>query len=130
MLELLGELPRYRSGDHLFTTTFGKTSIAGFSKYTARLLRLMRLELGDMANLSLHDLRRTTRTRLSELRIPEHVAEQAIGHAKRGLLRIYDQHRHGDEVREAFEAWHQRLRGIVSPPPANANVVALALVRA
>jgi integrase len=128
LLELLGSLPRYQSSDHIFSTTYGRRLFSGFSKATARLHRLMRAELGEaMPAFCLHDLRRTMRTRLSELRIPEHVAEQAIGHAKRGLLRIYDQHRHGDEVREAFEAWHRRLRSIVTPAPANANVVALAL---
>jgi hypothetical protein len=56
---------------------------------------------------------------LSELRIPEHVAELAIGHARKGLARIYDQHRYQEEVREALTLWAARLRSIVSPPPPN-----------
>ena len=80
----------------------------------------MRAELGaDMPSFCLHDLRRTMRTRLSEIGIAEHVAEIAIGHAKRGLIRIYDQHRHADAVRAAFERWHARLRDLIAPPPAN-----------
>ena len=114
LLELLATLPRFHSGDFLFSATFGVKPVNGFSKAVSRLHRLMRLELGaDMPSFTLHDLRRTMRTRLSELRISEHVAEQAIGHAKRGLLRIYDQYRHGDEIRTAFEAWHRRLRDIL-----------------
>jgi integrase len=89
MLELLGELPRYRSGDYLFSTTFGKTSIAGFSKYTAKLMRLVRSELGAMPSFALHDLRRSFRTKLSEIGISERVAELAIGHAPRNpLIRV------------------------------------------
>jgi integrase len=125
MLALLNELPRFQSGDYLFSTTFGKKPVNGFSKCAARLLRLMRAELGaDMPNLTLHDGRRTVRTRLSELRIAENVAELCIGHSKRGLLRIYDQHRHTDEIREALEAWNARLMNLVSPPPVD-NVVAI-----
>jgi integrase len=62
----------------------------------------------------IHDLRRTVRTRLSELRVPEHVAELVIGHARKGLARIYDQHRYADEMREALQAWAVRLRAIVA----------------
>jgi integrase len=126
LLKLLAELPRFRSGDHVFTTTFGKTSIAGFSKYTARLHRAMRAELGpDLPSFTLHDLRRTFRTRLSEVGVAERVAELCIAHAPRNaLVRIYDQHRFEAEIRTAHERWHQRLRGIIEPPPA--NVVTLA----
>lgn len=117
---LLATLPRFKSGDHLFSTSCGRTSISGFSRYTARLLR----EMGNPPPFSLHDLRRTYRSRLSELGISERVAEMAISHGPRnGLLRVYDQHRYESEIRSANEAWHRRLRGLVSPPPA--NVVAL-----
>ena len=118
---LLAGLPRHRSGDHVFTTTFGKTSIAGFSKFTARLVRAMRSELGpDMPPFCLHDLRRTFRSRLSEIGISERVAELCIAHAPRNaLVRIYDQHRFADEIRAAHEAWHRRLRDILEPPHSN-----------
>ena len=85
----------------------------------------MRAELPDLPPFSKHDMRRTMRTRLSELRVPEHIAEAVIGHAPRGLARIYNQHRFADEIREALELWHRRLRTIVEPAPANANVVPL-----
>jgi hypothetical protein len=73
-----------------------------------------------MPSLTIHDLRRSTRSRLSELKVEERVAERAIGHGSRnGLIRIYDQHEYRDEIRAAFEAWHARLRSLVSPPPPN-----------
>jgi integrase len=124
LLALLASLPRYHSGDFIFTTTYGRRPISGFSKATARLHRLMRAELGEMLNFSLHDLRRTMRTRLSELRVPEHVAELCIDHSKHGIKRVYDLHHHSDEIRSAFEAWHARLRGILEPAPLD-NVVAI-----
>ena len=68
------------------------------------------------------------RTRLSSLRVSERVAEMVIGHGKKGLARVYDQHEFADEMREALELWAGRLRSIVSPPPA--NVVSLQTVRA
>jgi integrase len=71
----------------------------------------------------IHDLRRTLRTHLSALRIPDHIAEMVIGHGRQGLQRVYDQHRYVDEMREALTLWAARLRSIVEPPPA--NVVAI-----
>ena len=47
------------------------------------------------------------------------VAEMVIGHGRKGLQRVYDQHRYVDEMREALELWAARLRDIVTPPPDN-----------
>jgi integrase len=115
---LLATLPRYTSGDFIFSTCWGRRPISGFSKATKRLHHLM----GNPPAWCLHDARRTMRTRLSELRIPEHVAELCIDHSKRGVKRIYDLHHHGDEIRSAFEQWHRRLRSILEPVD---NVVAM-----
>jgi integrase len=129
---ILQTLPRFRNGDHLFSTTFGEKSVSGFSKAKERLDRMMLRTLKALARKQgdepahvtlepfvLHDIRRTMRTRLSGLRVPEPVAEMVIGHGKKGLARTYDQHQYLAEMREALEAWEARLREIVTPPPAN-----------
>ena len=53
------------------------------------------------------------RTRLSALRVPHEVAEAVIGHGKKGIARVYDQHRYLSEMREALDAWAQLLERIV-----------------
>jgi hypothetical protein len=53
------------------------------------------------------------------LRVSDMVAEMVIGHGKRGLGRVYDQHRYVDEMREALELWAGRLRDIANPAPEN-----------
>jgi integrase len=126
VLALLRELPRFQRGDHLFSTTFGVKPVDGFSKTKERLDRLMLDELravhGEAAVLPpfvLHDLRRSTRTRLSALRVPDTVAEMIIGHGRKGIQRVYDQHKFVDEMREALALWTSRLRDIVEPAPPN-----------
>jgi hypothetical protein len=42
-----------------------------------------------------------------------------LGHGKKGLQRVYDQHQYETEMREALERWAARLRTIVSPPAPN-----------
>lgn len=99
-LEIVNALPR--NGDRLF-------HVNGFGKAKARLDKSMK----GVPHFVIHDLRRTVRTRLSPLTTHE-VAEMVIGHGKKGLARIYDQHEYLDEMREALDAWAQRLSGIVS----------------
>ncbi|OAF17844.1 hypothetical protein AXW67_06910 [Bradyrhizobium neotropicale] len=75
----------------------------------------------------LHDIRRTVRTHLSALPVPEMVRELILAHAKPELHKIYDQWAYLDEKREALELWAARLKNIVDPPndaPAD-NVIAL-----
>jgi integrase len=60
-----------------------------------------------------HDLRRTMRTGLSACRIAPHIAELAIGHGKKGLIKTYDQHEFGEEIRHALEQWEKRLLRII-----------------
>src|SRR3954447_3993329 len=124
MRVVLDLIPRFKGGDHLFTSTGGAKPVNGFSKMKEKLNAAMAEELGEQPSpWVFHDIRRTVRTRLSELRIPEPVAEMVIGHGRRGLARVYDQHAYTAEIREALEAWNTRLRTIVDPPPP--NVIAL-----
>ncbi len=118
-VEILDGLPHFAKGDHLFSTTSGEKPVSGFSKAKRRLDTEMLLELEEMEPFVIHDIRRTMRTGLASLRVQDHVAEMVIGHGRKGLQRIYDQHSYEPEMREALDAWAARLRGIVSPPPEN-----------
>jgi hypothetical protein len=60
-----------------------------------------------------HDIRRTVRTRLSSLRVPDRVAELVIGHGGKGLQRVYDQHSYESEMREALELWASLLKDVI-----------------
>lgn len=142
-MAIIQRLPRHRQGDHIFTTTLGARPINGWSQakreIDARMMRTLRAlarARGEnpaevrMERWVLHDLRHTVRTRMAAMRIPDNVAEMVIGHGKRGMQRIYDQHHYLDEMREALEAWAALLVGIADPQPAPDNVVSLARVRA
>jgi integrase len=136
VIALLATLPRFRTGDFLFSTTGGKLPTVISNKVKAqidarmlRTLKAMARKRGDdpsrveLKPWVIHDLRRVLRTNLSALRVPDHIAEMVIGHGRKGLQRVYDQHRFVDEMRDALQQWSMRLRDITTPPPA--NVVAL-----
>ena len=42
-----------------------------------------------------------------------------LAHAKPGLHKTYNKYEYLDEKREALEAWHELLRGIVEPIAGN-----------
>jgi integrase len=119
VIAILETLPRFNKGDHLFSTTLGTKAVNGFSKAKQRLDKAMVTELGALEPFVLHDIRRTMRTGLSALPVPDLVRELVIGHTKPGLHKVYDQHAYLDEKRHALELWAARLRDIVQPPPAN-----------
>jgi integrase len=141
VIAILKTLPRFRSGDHLFSTTFGKTPVNGFSAAKARLDRKMLpswraigrakgedRRLAQFSPFTIHDLRRTMRTGLSALPVPDLIRELVIAHAKPGLHRVYDQFAHLDERRRAMDLWAARLRNIVNPTPKSNNVIQIASV--
>lgn len=121
---ILRSLPDLR-GPYLFSLSFGRKPVNGFSKAKTALDELMLADLrradpdAVLEDWVLHDLRRTGRTRLSALRVADVVAELCIGHRQKGLHAVYDQHAYLDERRDAFESWAGRVRDIVEPPPAN-----------
>lgn len=60
-----------------------------------------------------HDLRRTARTGLARLKVPERQAEAVINHAKQGMVKIYDQYEYDDEKRDALLKWEAEVKRIV-----------------
>ena len=79
----------------------------------------MKEDIGTIPPWVIHDIRRTVRTRLASLKISDLVAEMVIGHGRKGIQRVYDQHTYEDEMRDALKQWASRLRSIVTPPPDN-----------
>lgn len=122
VVEILGSLPRFTEGDHVFTTTSGRRPISGFSKAKRRVSKLLdedeKIEVGVDA-WRLHDLRRTVRTGMARLGAPEIVGERVLNHIPRGLSRIYNVHEYLDEKRDALARWAQEVESIMEPPPDN-----------
>ncbi|WP_181169072.1 site-specific integrase [Mesorhizobium sp. B2-4-14] len=75
-----------------------------------------------------HDLRRTVRTRLSELDVMDEVAEAVIGHVPTALVRTYNQSDRMKVKRDALTRWQGELNAIVGKGGAD-NVISLAATR-
>jgi integrase len=132
ILALLSELPRLNGGEHLFSTTGGAkaawVSDRVKKRLDARMLRTLRAMArkrgDDPAKVTLpawinHDLRRTLRSGLSQLRVNPDVAEAILAHKKPGIRGVYDKYEYFDEKKQALELWAIKLRSIVRPQPSN-----------
>ncbi len=76
---------------------------------------------------TIHDLRRTARSLMSEAKVRPDIAERVMGHAIKGVAGVYDRHEYLEEKGEAL----RRLAGLVDTilnPPAE-NVVAIRKAR-
>ncbi|MFC3031676.1 tyrosine-type recombinase/integrase [Pseudoalteromonas fenneropenaei] len=65
--------------------------------------------MGDIAHFTVHDLRRTCRSLLAELKVPPHIAERCLNHKLRGVEGIYDKYDYFDERKDALEQLASRL---------------------
>jgi integrase len=131
-LDLLATVPRLGDGGFVFTVT-GVAGIAGFAKFKARFDKLMLAELRTLATQrsddpagvamerwTIHDLRRTARSLMTQAGVPPDRAERALGHTIGGVRGVYDRHGYREEKRRAFEALASQIERVLNPQP---NVV-------
>jgi integrase len=56
-----------------------------------------------------HDLRRTARTYMERLGIPEAHSEAVLAHSKKGIVKVYNRHEYEDEKKIALLLWEAEL---------------------
>jgi integrase len=120
---VLSAVPKIGKGDVVFTMD-GLKPITGFGCRKADFDRIMLSELrkvaGDDAHLprwTLHDLRRTARTLMTEAGIPSDHAEACLGHVVKGVEGTYNRHSYRDEKRVAFEKLAELVARVVGDAP-------------
>ena len=118
-VDILKNLPRFADGDFVFTTTAGRVPVTGFSRVKDRIDQMLVDQDTAIENWRVHDLRRTCRTGLARLGVPEIVSERVLNHQSQGLVKVYNIHEYLDEKRDALARWAQEVQNIVEPPPEN-----------
>ncbi len=113
--DIIKDLPKL--GQSVFTVS-GERPYAG----TKRLKEILDRESG-VAGWVLHDIRRTVRSGLAELHVPEEVAERVLNHAKKGLAKVYDRHAYTEEMRTAMEGWAEHVAFIVGDARDVSNII-------
>lgn len=109
--ETLSQLPCFRTDGFVFTTTGGVKSGSNFNKTKRELDRI-----SGVTAWTIHDLRRTVRSKLAELRIPREVARKILNHEDGKVDRIYNRHEYLAEKREALTRWGDHLLSMIGTP--------------
>lgn len=119
-LAILGALPRQHA---LVFTTTGTTPLSNHAKYRQRLtaaMRALRAEAAtergeppdEIADWTVHDLRRTAATGMAALGTPPHVVEAVLNHrsgARGGLVAVYQHYQHREERKAALARWADQV---------------------
>jgi integrase len=97
----------------VFTTTGGKSASSNFAKVKRQLDAL-----SGVTDWTIHDIRRTVRSKLAELGVPREVARKVLNHEDGKVDRIYNRHEYLAEKREALGRWERVLMNLAETPMA------------
>lgn len=103
-LATIRSLPCYGADTFVFSTTGGASPSSNFSKVKQEMDRLC-----GVSDWTIHDLRRTVRSKLAELGVPREVARKVLNHEDGKVDRIYNRHEYLSEKREALERWEKKV---------------------
>lgn len=113
-IEIIGKLPKFKKCNWLFSLD-GEGAVTIGHKVKLRIDAAMLAALkesdpeGKLPAWVNHDIRRTVRTRLSELDVMDEVAEAVIGHVPTALVRTYNQSDRLKVKRDALTRWEGAL---------------------
>jgi integrase len=107
-IEILRSVPRRQGCDYVF----GQGRI-GFRTWGHGKELLDGRIVPALPAWGLHDVRRTMRTGLGRIGVPPHVAEMTIGHAKGGIVAVYDRYSYAAEVGNALARWSEYVASVV-----------------
>lgn len=110
-IQTLGQVTRWKKGDFVFSTENGVRPVWSIPRKVVNQLHL-RAELvleRKIDHFVVHDFRRTVRTHLSRLKVPEVVAELVLGHTLRGVSATYNVYDFEVEKRDALARWADEL---------------------
>jgi integrase len=103
-----------RPSSLLFQAVGSDNPFSGWSKCKAELDKL-----APIAPWTLHDLRRTFRTTLGQLKVRPDIAERLVNHvsARTDMEETYDLYTYLPEMREAMEKWEAFVQSVCIDAP-------------
>ncbi len=114
-VRILKSIPRVEGNPFVFPGRGTRTGAQAPMTVGSKIQRLVQQHSG-VADFTFHDARRTFRTGLDKLKVPPHIKDECLNHARRGVGdRHYSKYYYLDEQREAFELWAKQIAGLVYP---------------
>jgi integrase len=94
-------------GDRVFATLSWTRSKQGVDRKIA--------DLGKQAPWTIHDLRRSAATHMSEepLNVQPHIVSAILNHTMRGVTKVYNRATYGAEKKQALNLWAEHLLNVI-----------------
>lgn len=131
VLEILSSLPRIKGCDFIFGVEHDG-ELKPFNSFSQRKEELIELLPRPIPRWTLHDLRRTARTRMEDIGIDMQTGEVVLGHALPGVKRTYIRSQFEEKRADALLRLSQHITEIVGlepdrkgPPGPASNIVSL-----
>jgi integrase len=134
-LAILKSLPRIKDNPYVFGVEHNDEH-KPFNSFSQRKTELEKLMPHKIPRWTLHDLRRTARTRLEDIGIDMQTGEVVLGHALPGVKRTYIRSQFKEKRADALLRLSQHIANVVGLPPYQgtprkaSNVVPLSTRRA
>lgn len=118
-LKFLKELHiRANGSDYLFPNRRARRKNQRFDHMSpdtlnAALKKLFNQNIMPVEHFTVHDMRRTCRSLLASLRVPDHIAERCMNHKLKGVAGTYNRYDYLDERREALDKLSFLLESII-----------------
>jgi integrase len=120
VLDIIKAQPRVEGNEFVFPGN-GKLPMSGFSPLK-KVLDEKIAEANDgkpLARWTLHDLRRTARSLMSDVGVPSDDAERVLGHKIKGVEGTYNRSKHIEQKRLALRKLAAEVGRILNPPENN-----------
>jgi integrase len=114
-LEILNGLPRIKDNPYVFGVVH-KGEHKPFNSFSQRGDELKALLPREIPRWTLHDLRRTARTRMEDIGIDMQTGEVVLGHALPGVKRTYIRSTFKDKKADALLRLSEHIASIVNAP--------------
>lgn len=120
VIDLIRSLPRVDGNPHVFPAARGIGPINSFGELKQEIDKRLPTTMRPWV---LHDLRRTARTLMAQISVPDHIAERTLGHQLQGVQAVYNRHPYFEEKSNALRQLAHRIDMIINPP--EGNIVAM-----
>ena len=120
-MAIISKIVKVPDCSYVFAGRYGDKPFNSFSQGKEGIKALLP---AGMPRWTLHNLRHTARTLMTDLRIDDRVAEQVLGHAIEGVEGVYNQSQYLEQKAEALARLAGYIQQVVDPAPG--NVVAIA----
>jgi integrase len=112
-LDIIAARPQIAGNPYVFPAERGEGPLNSFSQRKKELDAKLAKE---MLHRTLHDLRRTARSLLARVGVPDNIAERVLGHSITDVHGVYNRHGYTEEKADALKRLAAQIETILNPP--------------